>query len=167
MPTRRDSKPSLCQLLLSTANRDATVEQDRVFAVLALAQDGRVDQIDYRKSVKGVFVDAAKMCLGVVDNHDIPIGVNLQLLLNIERTSNIVGLPSWVPDYRLRKDFVAMASSETQVVSWTQPRLNNVHGFCDGRVSRAIYRVESNSQPLYSELRGKCQSIGAVTISSP
>ena len=134
MPAKDSTKPPLVHLLQATANRDATIAQDRVFAVLALAQDGRLDMVDYQKDIADVYIDAAKMGLGVVDDHHIPLGVSLQLLLNIERASTVPGLPSWVPDYRVRWDFSAMERPASNVVSYRHPSLNNVRGFCDGKV---------------------------------
>lgn len=132
MPQWSDPKPPLYELLQSTSRRYATMPQDKVFSVLGLAQDGRVDLIDYHKSVAEALIDAAKMSLGVVDGITIPLGVDIGFLFGIEDVSTIPGLPTWVPDYTHR--FTPLTGLNVGVPSWRQPSLNNVNGYCDGQV---------------------------------
>lgn len=138
MPGWANSKPGLHEVLLSTSGHETTHHQDKVFAVLALTHDGRVDKIDYRKGIAEVLKDAAKMSLGVEDGDpEIPMGATLKFLLAIEAPSIIPGVPSWVPDYNSHGDFSCMLETGVGTVSWREPSLNNVAGACDGNVRRA------------------------------
>ena len=107
-------KPDLNTLLYALNGREATNLQDRVFSVISLAQDGRVDKIDYQKGLDEIFVDAVQMTSGMEEGSwIIPPNGNLAFLLSIEVPSNIPGVPSWAPDYILHRFFDCMEETRT------------------------------------------------------
>lgn len=113
-------KPPLDDLLVATNMRESTNPQDKVFSVLALARDGSVDKIDYRKHLSEVLIDAAHIMVGVRDSElEIPPGLQLQFLNSIEVPSDIPRVPSWVPDYKIHERFLC-----TRDKSRTDPTAN-------------------------------------------
>jgi hypothetical protein len=82
----------LIELLSSCRRCDASDVRDKVYALLAIANDGHEIEVDYKKSVAEVYTDLA--------THFIVRDRNLDILGFANLESNML-LPSWVPDWTI------------------------------------------------------------------
>jgi hypothetical protein len=97
LPAIRAQRYSLLFLLNQFSHHDATDPKDKVYGLLGLAQDVLTISPDYKKSVRKVYMDAARKIIET--NNDLNI---LRSCLFSNASTNI-NLPSWVPDWTIKQ----------------------------------------------------------------
>ena len=114
----RFTSDSLCNLLAMSRCKNATDERDKVYALLALAQDSLAKTVhpDYsaENTTSKVYCDVAKECVRQ--------GYGVELL-HYSGTDNLTeGLPSWVPDWsrQTRSNF---HSTKYCFATFSQPKI--------------------------------------------
>jgi hypothetical protein len=89
--------PTIIQLLSETKMFQATLPQDKIFALVGLASDLDPDFldkfIDYDKPLVDIQIELAKVCM----EHPLSWGPTLFSYVDAQRQS--IELPSWVPDW--------------------------------------------------------------------
>ena len=114
----RFTSDSLCSLLAMSRCKKATDERDKVYALLALAQDSlaKTVQPDYsvENTTSKVFCDIAKECVRQ--------GYGVELLHYSGKDHVTEGLPSWAPDWsqQTRSTF---HSTEYCFATFSQPKI--------------------------------------------
>ena len=109
---------SLCSLLAMSRSKKATDERDKVYALLALAQDSVVKTVqpDYsaENTISKVFCDVAEECVRQ--------GYGVELLHYSGKDHVTEGLPSWVPDWS-RQTRSTFHSSKYCFATFTEPKI--------------------------------------------
>lgn len=88
------------------------------------------------KNLPDILIDSARMSLGFHEDLKSPLRLSLSFLHSIEIPSEIPGVPSWVPDYRLPEEFNVL-ESVTELTSVTHLNINIVEGHVD--VENVLY----------------------------
>jgi Heterokaryon incompatibility protein (HET) len=101
----------LCWLWEEAKGHDAEDPRDKVYSVLALANDGGESdlQLDYTLSIREVYVSTAR--------HILNRRKDLRLLYSCFHWDELDGLPSWVPDWRKRLDAEPLSFVGVNMVS--------------------------------------------------
>ena len=114
----RFTTDSIYSLLAMSRSKNATDERDKVYALLALAQDGvaKTVQPDYsaENTISKVFCDVAEECVRQ--------GYGLELLHYSGNDHVTEGLPSWVPDWS-RQTRSTFHSSKFSFANFSQPKI--------------------------------------------
>ena len=114
----RFATDSLCSLLAMSRSKSATDKRDKVYALLALAEDGvaKTVQPDYsaENTISKVFCDVAEECVRQ--------GYGLELLHYSGNDHVTEGLPSWVPDWG-RQTRSTFHISKYSFATFSQPKI--------------------------------------------
>lgn len=114
----RFTTDSLCSLLAMPRSKNATDERDKVYALLALAQDGVAKTVKPDYSVENPmtkgFCDVAAECVRQ--------GYGVELLHYSGKGDVTEGLPSWVPDWS-RQTTSTFHTTDYCFATFSQPRI--------------------------------------------
>ena len=114
----RSTSDSLCNLLAMSRCKNATDERDKVYALLALAQDSlaKTVQPDYsaENTTSQVYCDVAEECVRQ--------GYGVELLHYSGKDHVTQGLPSWVPDWS-RQTRSTFHSTEYCFATFSKPKI--------------------------------------------
>jgi hypothetical protein len=106
---------SLRTLVLANSGRDSTDPRDMIYALLGLASCPESITVDYSKSVHQVYVEATKAMIADVSNPGWTSKPSLNIICSAYRSyrPSSFDLPSWVPDFSKKKDFMGPFQKES------------------------------------------------------
>ena len=151
---------SLCSLLAMSRCKNATDERDKVYALLALAQDSiaKTVQPDYsaENTISKVFCDVAEECVRQ--------GYGVELLHYSGKDHVTEGLPSWVPDWSQQTrstfhstEYCFATSSHPKITLGLEPGYLHVRGAIIDSFEYLgfpcrFYSLKPSEDKLYREL---------------
>ncbi|KAJ9618398.1 hypothetical protein H2203_008994 [Taxawa tesnikishii (nom. ined.)] len=97
-PDALTAPPSLLDLLCRFRNVQATDPRDKIYALHSLAADRDfVPRVDYSQTVDKVYTQFAR--------YFVKTGKGLQVVVAASLGQEVLGLPSWVPDWTVSGEF--------------------------------------------------------------